>query len=93
MIDEKTVEKIARLSRLSLSPQEVQDYSQHLSAILGHFEELANVNTEGIEPLVTPTQIDVHLRADEIKNDLTPDQALKNAPESSGHLFKVPPVI
>lgn len=93
IIDEKTVSKIASLSRLTLSEQEVRQYSEHLTNILSHFEEVAKVNTEGVEPLVTPTQIQFHSRDDEIKDQLAPDESLKNAPERSGYLFKVPPVI
>lgn len=92
-IDEKTVAKIAGLSRLSLTEQEIKDYAQHLTNILGHFEEVAKVNTDGIEPLVTPTQIEFHAREDEVKDQLPQDESLKNAPERSGYLFKVPPVI
>ncbi len=93
MIDEKTVEKIANLSRLSLTDQEIKDYSEHLSNILKHFEEVAKVNTDGVEPIVTPTPIEFHSREDEIKDQLLPDESLRNAPERSGYLFKVPPVI
>ena len=92
-MDKKEVEKIGRLSRLKLTPEEVDFYTNHLSMILGHFEELTTINTEGIEPLVTPTNPTAHIAKDEVRRSITTEEIIKNAPEKSGNLFKVPPVV
>ncbi|MES2768361.1 MAG: Asp-tRNA(Asn)/Glu-tRNA(Gln) amidotransferase subunit GatC [Bdellovibrionota bacterium] len=92
-MDKKEVEKIGRLSRLKLTSEEVDFYTNHLSMILGHFEELSSIKTEGIEPLVTPTTHTPHTAKDEVKRVVTTEEILKNAPERSGNLFKVPPVV
>ncbi|MDO4694952.1 MAG: Asp-tRNA(Asn)/Glu-tRNA(Gln) amidotransferase subunit GatC, partial [Eikenella sp.] len=44
------VEKIARLSRLSLSDAEKQQNLQELNDIFSLVEKMQTVNTEGIEP-------------------------------------------
>lgn len=93
MIDDETVRKIAGLARLSLQDQEVAIYGQQLSSILNTFNQLAKVPTEGVQPLVTPTEIQAHLRSDEVKPALSAQESLQNAPEKAGHLFKVPPVV
>lgn len=91
MISKETVEKIANLARLELTNDEVLDYSKTLSAILEHFNELNELDTKGIEPLTTPTNIASRMREDVVipfEGD-----TLSNAPDKSGHLFKVPPVV
>lgn len=91
MISKETVEKIADLSRLELSPDEVATYSQKLSAILKHFDELNQLDTKNVEPLTTPTPIEPYMQEDIVKQS-TQDM-LANAPEKSGNLYKVPPVV
>jgi aspartyl-tRNA(Asn)/glutamyl-tRNA(Gln) amidotransferase subunit C len=92
-MDKKSVEKIAQLSRLHVTEKEVETYSETLTMILKHFEELATLKTEGIEPLVTPTQISAHISQDAVQRIVTVEDIMKNAPEKSGNLFKVPPVV
>lgn len=93
MIDPKEVERVAGLARLQLTAEEIKLYSEKLSAVLGYFEELKAVPTDGVEPLVTPTEIEDHFREDEHVAEMSPEEALKNAPAKSGNLFKVPPVV
>ena len=92
-MDQKTVEKIAKLARLKVTPEEVVEYSKHFSLILEHFKEIAEVNTDGIAPLVTPSPVQFHARKDENKKTTSTEEILTNAPEKSGNLFKVPPVV
>ena len=92
-MDKKEVEKIGRLSRLKLTTEEVDFYTKHLSMILTHFEELSSIPTENVEPVVTPIPPTPHMAKDEVKRIITTEEILKNAPEKSGNLFKVPPVV
>jgi aspartyl/glutamyl-tRNA(Asn/Gln) amidotransferase C subunit len=52
MIASNTVQKVAKLSRISqnLSPEELQKYTDQLSKILGHVEEIQSLNTSGVAP-------------------------------------------
>ncbi len=90
MID---VKKVAQLARLHISPAEETMYQNQLSAIFKYFEEVSNINTDGIEPLVTPTEIEQVWREDKVVAVMTAEQSLANAPEKSGNLFRVPPVV
>ncbi len=92
-MDKKEVEKIGRLSRLKLTSDDVDFYTNHLSMILKHFEELATIDTSEVEPLVTPIPPAPHIAKDEVRRSVTTEEILKNAPEKSGNLFKVPPVV
>jgi aspartyl-tRNA(Asn)/glutamyl-tRNA(Gln) amidotransferase subunit C len=93
MIDQKTIEHIAKLARLKVSPEEATEYGEQLTKVLAHFQQISKINTENIEPLVTPSEIEYYLREDEAKAPMQTEELLKNAPEKAGNLFKVPPVV
>lgn len=89
----QVVEKVAELARLKLTPQESSEILKQLSAVLSNFKELEAVSTQGVVPLVTPTDLQLVLREDEVEAQADRDKFIKNAPERSGQLFKVPPVV
>jgi aspartyl-tRNA(Asn)/glutamyl-tRNA(Gln) amidotransferase subunit C len=93
LLTKDAVQHIAKLSRLRLSEKEAEAFSHQLSAILDSFNELAKVKTDGVEPLVTPSEIQVHMRVDEVVTEENSEELLKNAPSRAGNLFKVPPVV
>ena len=93
MIDQKTIEQIAKLARLQLSSEEAQSYAEQLSKVLTHFQEISKIDTQNIQPLVTPVEIQFQAREDHAVKELSPEEILSNAPEKAGHLFKVPPVV
>lgn len=90
MID---VKKVADLARLHIQPEDEARYQEQLSAIFKYFEEVAQIDTAGVEPLATPSEIEQVWRADEARVEISTEEALANAPEKSGQLFKVPPVV
>ena len=92
-MDIDQVNKIAYLARIKLSETEKLQIAERLTKILTQFDKISEVQTQGVEPLITPTEISAHWRKDEVRNELTPEQILANAPVKQGHLFKVPPVI
>lgn len=93
MIDKNIIEHIAKLARLKITDSEAQEYSEQLGKALSHFEQIAKVNTEGVEPLVTPTEIEAYWREDVVEKQFTSEEMTKNAPAKAGNLFKVPPVV
>jgi len=92
-LDAKTTEKVAQLAKLALNPEELVNVSEKLTLVLSHFEKIAEVNTEGIEPLVTPVFVAQDLRPDTVEQEFSPEEILANAPSRQGNLFKVPPVL
>ena len=92
-LDLQVVRKVAELSRLELTDAEIQSFAGQLAAVLENFEQLQTVDTKGIEPLVTPTDLSVRLRDDVAVKTENPEAFLANAPARSGNLFKVPPVV
>lgn len=93
MIDSKTIQHIAQLARLRISEAEAAEYGEQLTKVLAHFQQIEKINTDGVEPLVTPAEINFFMREDEVAPQTTTEEVLANAPEKAGHLFKVPPVV
>ena len=91
MIDQKTIQHIAKLARLKVSPKKATIYGDQLTKVLSHFQKISDINTTGIEPLVTPTEIESYLREDEVRRENTAGEMVANAPDKAGNLFKVPP--
>ena len=93
MLAKEEVLKVAELARITLSDAEVQQLTEQLSSVLQHFVSLSEIDTRTVEPLVTPTDMESHWRADTVANHQGQEAAMANAPECVGHLFKVPPVV
>lgn len=101
MLTKESVENVAKLARLKLSEEEISDAREQLSAVLQSFEQIAKIDTDGIAPLITPTEMASTLREDNPKpnashpgaDTLLVDKILESAPEKSGRLFRVPPVV
>lgn len=93
MIDLKTTLHVAKLARLQISEQEALAYSEQLSKALAHFNQISQINTEGIEPMVTPTEIETSLREDIVQSELSAEEITAGAPDRAGNLYKVPPVV
>jgi aspartyl-tRNA(Asn)/glutamyl-tRNA(Gln) amidotransferase subunit C len=90
MID---VHKVATLARLQLSKEEENSYQPQLNEIFKYFEEISQIDTKNVEPMITPSEIELVFREDKIEITQSPEESLSNAPERSGNLFKVPPVV
>ena len=93
MIDKKTIAHIAKLARLEVSEAQAQEYSAQIGKALSYFEQISSIDTSGVTPMVTPTQIEVFWREDEVVQELTTEEIVANAPDRVGNLFKVPPVV
>jgi aspartyl-tRNA(Asn)/glutamyl-tRNA(Gln) amidotransferase subunit C len=92
-IDEQTVDKIAHLARLELAADEKQAMIKDMNKILGFMDKLNEVNTTGIEPLVYMTAEPNVLREDVVKQEITTEEALQNAPDHDESHFLVEKVI
>ncbi len=82
--------KLARLSRLQLTDEEIDQFGAEISALLEYVTQLHEVNLEGIEPTYQVTGLKNVMRPDEVM-DYGPDQQalLQNAPATEKGHFKV----
>ena len=92
-VDSATVRRIARLARIAVSDAEAERLTGELSAILDWVEQLGEVDTGGVEPMVSVIPMDMKKRADRVTDGGDPEAILKNAPAVRDHYFVVPKVV
>jgi aspartyl-tRNA(Asn)/glutamyl-tRNA(Gln) amidotransferase subunit C len=93
-VSAELIEKLARLSRLSFANQIEKDKIQKdLTSILGFVEQLNEVNTDNVEPLIFINEDANTLRPDVVHQEISQTQALINAPHKNDDYFMVPKVI
>lgn len=89
-LSREDVLKLARLSRLRLTDEEIEKYRTELSNILEYVQMLNAVDVSGLEPTYQVTGLKNITRPDEIKEyQAKPKELLKNAPEVQDNQFKV----
>jgi aspartyl-tRNA(Asn)/glutamyl-tRNA(Gln) amidotransferase subunit C len=92
-IDRKDVEKLAHLSRLELTEEELVNMESDMNKMLQFVEKINELDLDDVEPLAYVSDEVNILREDEVKQDITHDEALKNAPDKDTDYFRVPKVI
>ncbi len=92
-ITNQTVENLAKLSKLSFDEHSKEVMRKDLENILEMCEKLKEVNTDGVEPLIYMTDSHTVLRDDVVVQEISHDEALKNAPKRDSDFFRVPKVI
>ena len=92
-IDRKTVEKVAKLARLQLTPEELDRYGKQLGAILDYIAKLEKLDVQDLEPLAHAVDTANVFREDVPRPSLPRAAALQNAPEKNGDFFIVPKIV
>lgn len=92
-LDRQQVAKIAYLARLSLTEAELDEMTQQLVKIVDLVDQLSEVNTDGVEPMVHAIELQNVLQKDEIKSSLPREKALVNAPDADEECFRVSAVL
>lgn len=92
-VNADTVRRIARLARIRISEDEIDNYASELNAILGFVEQLSQVDVEGVEPMTSVTPMDLRRREDKVTDGGYPEKIVANAPLSEDNFFAVPKVV
>jgi aspartyl-tRNA(Asn)/glutamyl-tRNA(Gln) amidotransferase subunit C len=93
-ITKDTVKKLAKLSSIGLSDNEIEAMTTELTAIVGFVEELQSVDIDGVEPTFQVTGLQDAFRADEVNPvTLSREELLINAPAQQDGYIKVPRVL
>ncbi len=84
---------VAELARLSLAPEEIEVFTRQLNDILAYVSKLQELDTAGVPPLAHVIPVFNVFREDEVREGLSRDTALDNAPAREEGAFLVPRVI
>ncbi len=92
-LDKATVEKLAHLARLEFSENEKEEMLSDLNKMMAFVEKINELDLDGVEPLIYLTDEENVMRVDEVKEQVSKDEALKNAPDKDTDYFRVPKVL
>jgi aspartyl-tRNA(Asn)/glutamyl-tRNA(Gln) amidotransferase subunit C len=92
-INDEMISHLAHLARLEFKDEAKDEIKKDLNRIISFVEKLNELDTENVEPLIYMTEEFNVMREDDVKQTLTQQEALKNAPQRDSDYFKVPKVV
>lgn len=87
------VRKVARLARLEVADDKIDEFRLRLGAVLGYVERLRELDLKGVEPLAHAGEAVHRLRDDAVADALDTRVLTEMTPESMGAFVKVPKVL
>lgn len=88
-ISNDEVLKLAKLSKIALTDQEVEKYAKEFGVLLDYIEQLQAIDTNGLEPTDQVTGLVNVMRSDKESHTQSQDDLLKNLPDRQENLIKV----
>ena len=92
-LDRDAVLHIARLARVHLTDEEVETYAAQLGDIIGHFDVLNRIDTEGVEPTAHTLPLRNVMAEDVARPSLPQDEVLAMAPNTEDGYLRVRAVL
>lgn len=92
-VDDATVRRVAKLSRIAIREDEVQPLTDKLNGILAWIEQLNEVDVSDVEPMTSVTPMQLIRRPDQVTDGDQQADILRNAPDAREGFFTVPKVV
>jgi len=92
-IDSELIEKVAKISRLTLNEKEKEDFVGDFKDILEIFSKIGKENTDNIELSVQPVKIENITREDKIGKCLSEKEIFQNTEHKEKEFFKGPKIL
>lgn len=92
-IDAATVRKVARLARIAEPEEKLEALAKELTGIMTWIEQLAEVDTDGVEPMTSAVHMPAPMREDVVTEGGDVAAVLANAPKTIDGFFVVPKVV
>ena len=92
-VNNKLIQDLSRLAKLNFDEKSTKKMKLDLEKIISFVDKLSEIDTKGIEPLIYLSKEVNVLRLDEIKHEVSQENALRNAPQKDSDYFKVPTVL
>jgi len=89
-ISEQEVKKIAELSRLSLTSEELKKRTEDMNSILNYMDTLNEIDTENVKELYNVHDMNSSLREDNYEPPLDKKNVLANSQSSNSDYVEVP---
>ena len=91
--DRKSLLKLGKLARISISEDKLNNLSKDLNSILEFVDQLKEIKTDQVDPTSNSLNQKLEVRDDKVDNKNSTDDILENAPEKEMDFFVVPKVI
>ena len=92
-LSEHDVKHVAMLARLALTDSEVEAMRDDLNSILGHIDEIQQLDLAGVEPMAHAIKVVNVTRPDVVTPSFPQDVAVLNAPQSESGAFVIPQIV
>lgn len=92
-LDRDDVRKIAFLARIKIDAAELAPLADELNGIIGWVEQLGEVDTEGVRPMTSVTEMPAPQRADHVTDGNVTEKVLAGAPDRMKNFYAVPKVV
>lgn len=87
------VKRLANLSRIQISDDQISKYMDDLNAVLSYIDQLKEVDVDGVDPTSQVTGLENVKRADKPKKHVTKKKLLDLAPMHDDDYIKTPRVL
>ena len=91
--DKKSLLKLGKLARISISDDKLNNLSKDLNSILEFVDQLKEIKTDQVDPTSNSLNQKLEVRDDKVENKNSTEDVLENAPEKEMDFFVVPKVI
>ena len=92
-INKEVITKLSGLSKLKFNKEETDLISEDLSKMVNFINQLNELETDGIEPLIHMNEEVNNWREDKLGDILNQEKALANSPVKANTYFKLPKVL
>jgi aspartyl-tRNA(Asn)/glutamyl-tRNA(Gln) amidotransferase subunit C len=93
MITKEDVIKVANISKLKFTEDELQEFTFKFDQVIGFFEKIEQIDTKGVEPTYTINDDEGILKENGERQTLTKDEVLQNAHHTQYGYFKILKVV
>ena len=91
--DKKSLLKLGKLARISISDDKLTNLSKDLNSILEFVDQLKEIKTDQVNPTSNSLNQKLEVRDDKVDTKNSAEDVLENAPEKEMDFFVVPKVI
>lgn len=93
MVSKEEVLRLAKLSKLSFDDTNIEKFQKDLNDILEYMEELKQLNLDEVEPLYKVLEEEMDLSYRQVKEEISKEDFLKNAPLKDDNFIILPVVV
>ena len=92
-INKEFITKLSSLSKLKFDKEETELISEDLTKMVNFINQLKELDTDGLEPLIHVNEEINNWREDKLAEVLDQEKALSNSPSKDSTYFKLPKVL